>query len=335
MLARLAVGQGKTSPIRYCEIFFLFQDIFKSNRAMADCARSGSSTLQTQGLPQPQQQPQQQQAPSIFTNSIGQLSQQQQTVPGVRISINELRPTTRFNDLHEELQRVIENIDNFILEQMKFQGECEEAISGRNGVERSFEPVPREVQYAQTTLDAVQQALENDAQAIAHVKALNKADQSNAKLSFNAVSTLRMPQQFPHSTLRHTASTSHVTAPSLIDDDGDGTATDLVSYFSKQTDEMSNTLENYKGRLSEVEAYLNGVEVNMMDQMQQLMFLRGQDGGQKTVEDQVKELAAVLKEMQSGIGGVAGKLSGTREMVQEVVSGGDSTRFATRKARRY
>lgn len=288
-----------------------------------------------QGQSQAQQQPQQQQAPSIFTNSIGQLSQQQQTVPGVRISVNELRPTTRFNDLHEELQRVIENIDNFILEQMEFKGQCEHAISGDDGVEKTFAPVPGEVQYAQTTLDAVQQALENDAQAIAHIRDLNKADQSDAKLSFRAVSTLRMPQQFQHSSLRQTASASHITAPSLIDDDADSAASSLVSYFSNQTNEMSNTMESFKGRLSEVEAYLSGMEVSMMDQMQQLIFLRSQDGGQKSVEDQVKELAAVLKEMQSGIGGVAGKLSSTRETVQEVVLGEDSNRIAARRTRRY
>jgi len=334
MAASLPIQWGKTSLIHCCERSSMtFYP--KPPGRMADRPRSGSSIVQTQGQPQAQQQPQQQQAPSIFTNSIGQLSQQQQTVPGVRISVNELRPTTRFNDLHEELQRVIENIDNFILEQMKFQGQCEHAISGDDGVEKTFVPLPGEVQYAQTTLDAVQQALENDAQAIAHTRDLNKADQSDAKLSFRAVSTLRMPQQFQHSSLRQTASASHMAAPSLIDDDGDGAASNLVSYFSNQTNEMSNTMESFKGRLSEVEAYLNGMEVSMMDQMQQLVFLRGQDGGQKSVEDQVKELAAVLKEMQSGIGGVAGKLSGTREMVQEVVLGEDSNRIAARRARRY
>jgi len=288
-----------------------------------------------QGQQQAQQQPQQQQAPSIFTNSIGQLSQQQQTVPGVRISINELRPTTRFNDLHEELQRVIENIDNFILEQMKFQSQCQHAVSGDDGVEKTFAPVPGEVQYAQTTLDAVQQALETDAQAIAYIRDLNRADQSDAKISFRAISTLRMPQQFQHSSLRQTASASHIAAPSLIDDDGDSATSNLVSYFANQINEMSHTIENFTGRLNEVEAYLNGMEVSMMDQMQQLIFLRSQDGGQKSIEDQVKELAAVLKEMQSGIGGVAGKLSGTREKVQEVVLGEHGNRIAASRARRY
>ena len=302
---------------------------------MANLIRSGSSIAQTQGQQQPQQQLQQQQAPSIFANSIGQLSQQQQTVPGVRISINELRPTTRFNDLHEELKRFIENIDNFILEQMRFQNQCEEALNGDNSVKTSSLPVPGEVRNAEIALDAVEQALENDAQAIANVKVMNKRNQSDAKLSFRAVSKLRMPQQFQHSSLRHATSASHITAPSLIEDDSEGAVTNLVTYFSKQADEISDTLGTYKVRLSDIDAYLNGMEVSMMDQMQQLSFLRGQDGNQRSPEDQVRELAGVLKEMQSGIGGVAGKLTGTREKIQDVVGGEHNIDLATLRARRY
>ena len=253
----------------------------------------------------------------------------------MRISINELRPTTRFNDLHEELQRVIENIDNFILEQMKHQSDCERAISGDNGVIESFVPVPREVHDAQTTLDAVQQALENDAQAAAQIKTSNRIDHSDAKLSFRAVSTLRMPQQFQQSGFRHTTSGSYVTAPSLLDDEEDGAATDLISYFSRQADEISKTFYDYQGRLSEIDTYLNGMEVGMVDQMQQLIFLSGHDGNQKTVEDQVKELATVLKEMQTGVGGVASKIGSTREKVHEVVLGEEYDRFGIQTSRRY
>lgn len=297
----------------------------------ANYPRSGSSTLQTQG--QPQQQQTQQPAPSIFANSIGQLSQQQQTVPGVRISINELRPTTRFNDLHEDLQRFIENINNFVLEQMKFQNQCEQAINGDDGVKNTSVLVPGEVQSAHSTLDAVQQALENDAHAIAHVKTLNKGDHKDAMLSFKAASSLRVPQQFQHSSFRHTTNTPHAAGASLIDDDG--AATDLVSYFTSQTNEMANTLDIYRSRLAGIDTYLNGIEVSMVDQMQQLIFLRGQDGIRRNAEDQVKELAAVLKEMQSGIAGVAGKLSVTRERVQGIIVGQENNDIMIRRARRY
>ena len=292
-----------TDPISDCSMFFVKAD-------------DGSGSTMTQNQAQTQTKPQAPSAPSIFTNSIGQLSQQQQTVPGVRVSVNELRPTTRFNDLHEELQKIIENIDNFVLDQMRFQSECELAIKN---VEDASEPVPNEVENSRTALDAVQQALENDAQAIDEVKKLSNADASNAKLSFNAVATLRLPQQFQRSTAWYAPGTSHLTAPSLIDDEVEGAATSLISYFSNQADEISKTLNSYKCRMSEVEAYLDGLEVSIANRMQQLVFVRGQDGGSKSIEDQVKELAVVLREMESGISGVAGKVTGTREKVQEVI----------------
>ena len=277
----------------------------------------------TQHQAQTQAQPQAQSVPSIFTNSIGQLSQQQQTVPGVRLSVNELRPTTRFNDLHEELQKIIENIDNFVLDQMRFQSQCESAIKH---VHDASDLLPNEVETGQMALDAVQQALENDAQAVLEVKILSKADASNAKLSFNAVSTLRLPQQLQRSSAWYGSGASHLNAPSLIDDDVEGAATNLVSYFSTQADGMSKTLDNYRGRISEIETYLDGLEAGIVNGLQQLMFVRGQEGGSKSVEDQVKELAAVLREMESGISGVAGKVTGAREKVQEVIldDGGNS-----------
>jgi len=80
-----------------------------------------------------QSQQQQQQQPSLlgaslFNNSVsipvaplaGSLTMGQQninaanTIPGVRIDISNLRPTTRFSDLHDELKNQIEAVDTFI-----------------------------------------------------------------------------------------------------------------------------------------------------------------------------------------------------------------------------
>ena len=283
-------------------------------------APTGPSQTQAQGATQNLQPP----APSIYTASIGQLSQQQQTVPGVRVSVNELRPTTRFNDLHEDLQKMIENIDNFITEQMRFQTQCEQALEGQGegaqrGVALAAETIPSDVKQCQSTLDAVQQALENDAQAIAQVKALTKADAAHASLSFKALSILRMPQQYQNSSMWTVPNMSQMAGPILVDDDlAPGTANNLVSYFSMQADDMSKALEGYRGRIEEVETYLTGLEASMTNQAQQLMFVRDHDGGPKSAEDQVKELAAVLNEMDTGIMGVAGKVSLAREHVQDI-----------------
>ena len=279
--------------------------------------------------PQNQTQAQQSQPPSVFSTSIGQYSQQQQTVPGVRVSVNELRPTTRFTDLNEELQRLIENIDNFILRQVNFYEQGEGPIAELE----SYSSMPGDVEYCTKTLETMQDALANDAEAIAHAKALVKTDVANAKLSFKVVQHLKTPPQYQPTSLWRGPDLSQAAAPVLSDDDRLGPTNNLVSYFSQEADNMSKTLEGYKRSIAEVETYLKGVEINTVHQMQQMAFTQGQDGRPKSAEDQVRELAAVLREFENGILGVAGKVGGTREKVQEVMLG--NFRSSNSRTRRF
>ncbi|KAL8782310.1 MAG: hypothetical protein Q9213_005504 [Squamulea squamosa] len=259
---------------------------------------------------------------SVFNNlnpSIGQYTQRQQPVPGVRVTTSELRPTTRFTDLHEQLQTLVENIDGFIQQQMKFQQEC---AAMNQGLDENCNQMPDDVEFCTKALDTMQHALENDAQAISQAKALTKADVTNAKLSFAAIENMSVPQQYQAVNLWALPSISRDAAPSLLDDEvateGKG-STSLVSFFSAQADEMSKSLDNYKSSIVDVENYLKGIETNTVTQMQQLLLTRGQDGQGKSAEDQVRELAAVLKDFGNGIINVAGKVGGVREKLQEAV----------------
>ena len=262
----------------------------------------------------------QQRAPvSIFSNSIGQQSQQQQTIPGVRISVNELRSTTRFNDLHEELQKAIEYVDAFVMNKIKWQEQCE-AASGM--LEDLCQQMPPDVDHCTKNLEGVQQSLENDAESISFAKSLVKSDVADAKLSFKVINNLKLPQPFHHANLWSSVSAPQQTGPTLPDEPSDdGGSRNLVDYFSKQADEMSSDLESYKRNVAEVEAYLKSVESNALQQMQHLVFTRSRDGGAKTAGDQVRELAAVLREFENGILGVATKVGGTRETVQDAMLG--------------
>lgn len=103
---------------------------------------------------------------------------------------------------------------------------------------------------------------------------------------------------------------------------GGGGGTDLLSYFSAQAEGMAGTLEGYRRSVRDIEAHLKGVEANTVQQMQQLAFTRGRDGGQRSAEDQVRELAAVLREFENGIMAVAGKVGGAREGVTELIVNG-------------
>lgn len=212
---------------------------------------------------------------------------------------------------------MIENVDNFILRQIGFHEQCE----GVMGEVERFSSIPGDVEYCTKTLETMQDALENDAEAIAHAKALVKTDVANAKLSFKIIQTLKLPQQYQATGLWRGPDLSQTAAPTLSDDDRLSPNSNLVSYFSHEADNMSNTLEGYKRSIAEVETYLKGVEVNTVHQMQQMAFTQGQDGRARSAEDQVRELAAVLREFESGILGVAGKVGGTREKLQEVMLG--------------
>ncbi|KAI4198033.1 MAG: hypothetical protein LQ350_005544 [Teloschistes chrysophthalmus] len=261
----------------------------------------------------------QSQQPSVFATSIGQYTQHQKTVPGVRVNLSELRPTTRFADLHEQLQSVIENIDVFIQQQMKFQQEC---AAVNPTIDEKCRDIPGDVEVCTKALDTMQQALENDAAAISQAKTLTKGDVANAKLSFTAVENMAVPQQYQATNVWALPLASRDAGPSLLADeeakDGDGSA-NLVSFFSAQADEMSKSLDNYRKNIIEVEAYLKGIEGNTVQQMQQLSFTQGPNNQRKGAEDQVRELAAVFKEFENGIINVASKVGGVRENVQEVV----------------
>ena len=261
------------------------------------------------------QQPQR----NVFSTSIGQYSQQQQSVPGVRVDLSGLRLTTRFNDLYEDVQKVVEGVDNFVLSQIAHQETCEQVMPR---IESIFSYIPNDVEFCSQKLDALQQSLESDADHIESSKNLVKKDAADARLSFKSIQNLRVPQQFQHASLWNVPAAPQSVNLNLPDGDvEEGASVNLVSYFSKQADEMSKTLESYKRSVEEVEAYLRGMEANTNQQVQRVQFTRGRDGGERSADDQVRELAAVLREFENGILGVADKLGGAREQVQAVMLG--------------
>ncbi|MCJ1433361.1 hypothetical protein MMC27_002721 [Xylographa pallens] len=254
---------------------------------------------------------------SIFSTSIGQYSQAQQTIPGVRINLSELRPTTRFNDLHDDIQKIIENVDNFILNQIYLSEQCDGTMPK---VESAVAFIPNDVEFCARRLDTMQQALENDAGAIETGRELVEKDAAHARLSFKTIQNLRMPQQFQHANLWNQPQPPQNIGSVLQDGniEPSGSA-DLVSYFSNQADEMARTLGTFQSHIAEVEIYLQGLEASTVQQMQRLQFTKNRDGGQRSADDQVRELAAVLREFEGGILGVAGKVGGVREKVQEAM----------------
>ena len=272
-------------------------------------------------------------ARKLFPSQIGQYTQQQQTVPGVRIlDVNQIRSTTRFNDLHEDLQKVIEQVDNFILGQIQSYEECAQHTED---IDQKCHQLPPDVEYCTKALETMQQALENDADAIAIAKGLVKVDVADAKLVFKTVQSLKMPPHFHQGGMWNTTGISQSGGPSFTEEDAEvGASRNIVEYFSRQADEMAKTLDAYKRNIGQVEAYLEGLESNTMKQIEQMMFSRGQGEGEKSAEGQVRQLASVLRDFEHGIMGVATRVGGTRVKVQEILLGSDDMvgGFRTRRS---
>ena len=118
--------------------------------------------------------------------------QPQQTVPGVKMDLSNIRGNTRFSDLHEDLQKEIQAIDDFIQKQISFKESIDQALPR---AEESIKTIPTDVTFLTGRADTVELALDNDAQAIKGLKELVHEDAEDAKLSFRAIENLKLP---PH-----------------------------------------------------------------------------------------------------------------------------------------
>ena len=209
-------------------------------------------------------------------------------------------------------------MDNFIVGQIRYQEECAQSTED---IDQKCHQLPPDVEYCTKALNTMQQALENDAESIAFAKGLAKADVANAKLSFRTIQNLKMPLQSHHSGMWNTTGIMQSASTSFPEDTEVGESRSIVDYFSKQADEMTKTLDAYKRNIGQVEAYLKGVESNTMQQMQQMVSNGGQDGGEKSAEEQVRQLAEVLRDFEHAIIGVATRVGVTRDKMQEAKFG--------------
>lgn len=298
-------------------------------------------TNQNQQQQQPQEtslfnsQTQQQfQQGSLFNNPPSQpanpLLQFQPMASGAKIDADHLRPTTRFSDLHETLQKELEAVDGMIQRQISCHDQCR-AMMPSHADKLSF--LPNDVDYVSRRLKTLTEALENDAQAIDHVRSIARRDYDDTCLAFAVVDNLRLHPQYQHRRIWNGPMDATV-SPSLVDPapragaagvgvgaapDTATTARDLVAYFSHRADDMTRTLQTYTHSIAEIEHHLRGLEARTALQVQQAMFARGSDGEARSADDQVRELAVVLREFENGILGVAGKVGAAREGVQELL----------------
>ncbi|EER27032.1 hypothetical protein D8B26_002662 [Coccidioides posadasii str. Silveira] len=292
---------------------------------------------------QPQQQ---QQGPtlSLFANQNSSAKQDQKSagstvVQGVKIDVSNLLPTTKFESCSDELKKEIEAIDTYILNQMHM---CNEVSDLLPTISAQGSLIPNDVEFVQGKLDALQEALANDANGIDQARNLVKEDAANAKLAFRSIDTLLLPLQYqpppgerwwsstqqPQSMSKHSLRTAFGTRRATLalpeDTEADSIQdgpNNLVDYFSKRGDEMNSVLEEYRRNLKEIEDHLHGVELSVQRQVNELTSFRGKNGAPHKPASQVSQLASTLGDVETAILGVAGRLGGVKEEVQEIMLG--------------
>lgn len=251
-------------------------------------------------------------------------NQSQQVVPGVRIDLSNLKSTTRFNDLEETIQKEIQKIDKGI---QAVINQCNDVEAFMPAHGEQLAAIPNDVRFVTRKYDGAADTLSEDAQAVKAVRELVHVDAEQAKLSFKAVDNLKLPAQY------HTAGLwrqqQDAVAAAAGDAGGAGAGSgdsnaDLIAFFSQTADEMDEQLQKFQRNLSEIESHMNAVGGNLVDQLQRAATARnnGTNGtGPGGQEDQVAELAEVLRGFESTILGVASSVGSAREGVTSLQLG--------------
>lgn len=252
--------------------------------------------------------------PSLPPLGLGQSTQAQQTVPGVRIDLSNVKGVTRFSDLHDDVQKEIILIDEFIHKQISFKEQIDAIIPSTAEQVNLIAP---DVQYLTGKADTVEMALDNDVQAIKHLRELVRQDVDDAKLSFKSIENLKLPPQF------HYQSSWQPTAAASGADGDESGPVDLVSYFSSKAESLEAQLKRYKEQVAEIEAHLRTVESSATAETEALLIRsRGAQDGWNSVQDKIRELARTMKLFEDAIMNVASRVGGAREQVVDLTIGG-------------
>ncbi|KAI0148349.1 hypothetical protein F4776DRAFT_607243 [Hypoxylon sp. NC0597] len=274
------------------------------------------NTLSQPGQPQAnpfgQSQPQQSGVGLGSSLGIGLTMGQstQQTVPGVRIDVSNLKGTTRFNDLQDDLQKQIERVDTFIQQQMRNKEQVDSFMPGHREM---LESIPNDVNFIAKKYESAHSALASAAHSIEAVRGLVAQDVEHARLSFRAIDNLKLPEQY------HTAGiwSPRQQPAGTANTEADGQ--DLVSFFSRAADEMEEQVKRYENNMTEIEMHMHGVSDSLVEQLQKMMA--NKNGTSSGPNEKAQELSAVLRELQQGILKVASDVASAREGMTQLQLG--------------
>ncbi|KAH9881905.1 hypothetical protein J1614_001076 [Plenodomus biglobosus] len=270
------------------------------------------------------QQPQQQQN-TLFggmstqnrSNTLGGStlggSTMQSSAQPVQLTLDSIRGTTRFNDLHPELQTLIQQFDEGIQRKVNYCSQIRESLPRTEGDIQTIAP---DVAYIETFLSTVEVGLDNDSANIAHLKTLVKKDAEDAQLCFRAIDNQNLPAQFHYrNSANLNASSAKTPATSALDENDPTRPVDLMGYFDRRTNDIARTLDVYQRQIREIEAHLRTMEAGTVEKAQQLT------GTRSAPRDQRRELVEALKAIEGAILDSAKKVGQVRDEVTKQTLG--------------
>ena len=239
---------------------------------------------------------------------MGQGNTGSNTQPGVKIDISNIRPTTRFSDLHEDIKAKIEEIDKFIRQQESYASQCEALLPSHSN---NIATIPPDVSVIEGKAETVELGLENDGRLISAAKETLKTDVKDLTRCVRVIENQSLPSRFHYGPSGISSATS-----ALADEDYD---VDLPAYFSRHADSMASTRETFAANLAEIEAHLSVVERRTAALIGEVG--RDRASGLASGNDSVRELADTLRGFEGGILDAARKVGGCREGVEDLIVG--------------
>lgn len=219
----------------------------------------------------------------------------------MKIDISNLKPTSRFWELHESLQQEIVKCDEFIETQKSFITQCQVFIPGHG---KSLSTISPDVAFITQKFDTATSALERDASAIASVKELIATDIEDARREFTAIEHFKLPAQYQYSQGWNPGAES--------DADNTFASTDMVPYFERQANMLEESLKKYNAQIEEIEAHLRTVEGSAVEQTQKVMRRRA---GEDQEGERIRELSGAMEVFEDAVLRVAAKVGEAREGV--------------------
>lgn len=229
-------------------------------------------------------------------------------------TLDSIKGTTRFSDLHPDIQSEIQKLDDNFSHHMSNASRIREILPAHGQKIGSIAP---DVAFIEQNLSTVELGLDNDSANIAHLRELVKKDAEDATLSFRVITNLQLPTQFRYGNPTNLTQSTTKSSPAAGADGEDefNKPVDLVSYFSNRTDDLGKTLDLYQRQIREIEAHLRTMEQGTLEKAQQLT------GNRSSIHDQRRELVEALRAIEGAILESAKKVGQTRDLVNQQTLG--------------